>query len=97
METVIMIGQLILGLSIIVGLHELGHLLTAKLFGMRVERFSIGFPPRIFGIKWGETTYEIGALPLGGFVKISGMIDESFDTEHLKEEPKDYEFRSKPA
>lgn len=97
METVIMIGQLILGLSIIVGLHELGHLLTAKLFGMRVERFSIGFPPRIFGIKWGETTYEIGALPLGGFVKISGMIDESFDTTHLKEEPKEYEFRSKPA
>ncbi len=97
MGTVIMVGQLILGLSIIVGLHELGHLLTAKLFGMRVERFSIGFPPRIFGVKWGETTYEVGALPLGGFVKISGMIDESFDTEHLKEAPKDYEFRSKPA
>ncbi len=97
MGTLIMIGQLILGLSIIVGLHELGHLLTAKLFGMRVERFSIGFPPRIFGVKWGETTYEVGALPLGGFVKISGMIDESFDTQHLKEEPKDFEFRSKPA
>ncbi|NJL12931.1 MAG: RIP metalloprotease RseP [Microscillaceae bacterium] len=97
MGTFIMIAQLLLGLSIIVGLHELGHLLTAKLFKMRVERFSIGFPPRIFGVRWGETRYELGAIPMGGFVKISGMIDESFDTKHLKEEPQDYEFRAKPA
>jgi len=55
METLIMVGQLLLGLSILVGLHELGHLLTAKLFGMRVEKFSIGFPPKIIGFQWGET------------------------------------------
>ena len=67
-----MVGQLLLGLSILVGLHELGHLLTAKLFGMRVEKFSIGFPPKIAGFQWGDTEYSIGAIPLGGFVKISG-------------------------
>ncbi len=92
-----MIAQLILSLSILVGLHELGHLVAAKVFGMRVEQFSIGFPPKIFGVKYGETLYSIGAIPLGGFVKISGMIDESLDTEKLKEEPKDWEFRAKPA
>lgn len=92
-----MVAQLILGLSILVGLHELGHLLTAKMFGMRVEKFSIGFPPKIFGFKWGETEYSIGAVPLGGFVKISGMVDESMDTEQLSSEPQPWEFRSKPA
>lgn len=97
METLIMVAQLILGLSILVGLHELGHLLTAKMFGMRVEKFSIGFPPKIIGFKWGETEYSIGAIPLGGFVKISGMVDESMDTEQLSSEPQPWEFRSKPA
>lgn len=92
-----MVAQLILGLSILVGLHELGHLLTAKMFGMRVEKFSIGFPPKIIGFKWGETEYSIGAVPLGGFVKISGMVDESMDTEQLSSEPQPWEFRSKPA
>ncbi|HET6527748.1 MAG TPA: RIP metalloprotease RseP [Balneolaceae bacterium] len=84
-------------LLILVFFHELGHFLAAKLFGMRVERFSLGFPPRIFGIKKGETDYCIGATPLGGYVKISGMIDESMDTEHLEEEPQPWEFRSKPV
>jgi regulator of sigma E protease len=97
MDTLIMVAQLILGLSILVGLHELGHLLTAKMFGMRVEKFSIGFPPKIFGFQWGETEYSIGAIPLGGFVKISGMVDESMDTEQLNAEPQPWEFRSKPA
>ena len=97
METLIMVGQLLLGLSILVGLHELGHLLTAKMFGMRVEKFSIGFPPKIAGFQWGETEYSIGAIPLGGFVKISGMIDESVDTEQMAGEPQPWEFRSKPA
>lgn len=92
-----MVGQLLLGLSIIVGLHELGHLLTAKLFGMRVEKFSIGFPPKIAGFQWGETEYSIGAIPLGGFVKISGMVDESMDTAQLASEPQPWEFRAKPA
>ncbi len=61
--------QLLLGLSILVGLHELGHLIAAKIFGMRVEKYSIGFPPKIWGKKFGETEYSIGAIPLGGFVK----------------------------
>lgn len=84
-------------LLILVFIHELGHFLAAKFFGMRVERFSLGFPPRIFGIQVGETDYSIGATPLGGYVKITGMIDESMDTEHLDEEPKPWEFRSKPV
>ncbi|SDA49224.1 regulator of sigma E protease [Algoriphagus alkaliphilus] len=92
-----MVGQLLLGLSILVGLHELGHLLTAKMFGMRVEKFSIGFPPKIAGFQWGETEYSIGAIPLGGFVKISGMVDESMDTDQMSSEPQPWEFRSKPA
>ncbi len=92
-----MAAQLILGLSILVGIHEFGHMIAAKLFGMKVEKFSIGFPPKIFGVKYGETEYSIGAIPLGGFVKISGMIDESLDTESLSKEPEHWEFRSKPA
>ena len=79
-EILIMASQLILGLSILVGVHELGHMLAAKKFGMRVEKFSIGFPPKIASVKKGETEYSIGAIPLGGFVKISGMVDESMDT-----------------
>jgi regulator of sigma E protease len=96
-QILIMAGQLILGLSILVGLHELGHLVAAKVFGMRVEQYSIGFPPKLFGIKYGETEYSIGAIPLGGYVKISGMVDESLDTEMLAQEPQPWEFRSKPA
>lgn len=92
-----MIAQLLLALSLLIGLHELGHLLAAKLFGMRVEKYAIGFPPKIFGFIKGETEYMLGAIPLGGFVKISGMIDESLDTENLKSEPEPYEFRAKPA
>lgn len=82
---------------ILVFIHELGHFLAAKLFGMRVERFSIGFPPRVWGFQKGDTDYCIGATPLGGYVKISGMIDESMDTEHLQSEPEDWEYRSKPV
>lgn len=92
-----MAAQIILSLSILVGLHEAGHMFAAKYFGMRVEQFSVGFPPKIFGVQYGETEYSIGAIPLGGFVKISGMIDESMDVEAMKEPAKDYEFRSKPA
>ena len=90
-------GQLILGLSILVGLHELGHLLAAKAFGMRVEQYFIGFPPKVYSIKRGGTEYGIGAIPLGGFVKISGMIDESLDTAQMKADPQPWEFRAKPA
>lgn len=84
-------------IMILVFVHELGHFLAAKLFGMRVERFSIGFPPRVWGFQKGDTDYCIGATPLGGYVKISGMIDESMDTDHLNNEPEDWEYRSKPV
>ncbi len=94
---IIGILQLLASLSILVGLHELGHLLAAKYFGVRVEKFSIGFPPKIFGFKYGETEYCLSALPLGGYVKITGMIDESLDTDQMKGEPQPYEFRSKPT
>ena len=97
MEGLVMAAQLILGLSILVGVHELGHLVAAKVFGMRVEKYSIGFPPKIFGFNYGETEYSLGAIPLGGFVKISGMVDESLDTENLSGEPEPWEFRAKPA
>ncbi len=92
-----MVGQLLLALSILVGLHELGHLVAARMFGMRVEQYFIGFPPKLFSFRKGETEYGLGAIPLGGFVKISGMIDESLDTEAMAHEPKPYEFRAKPA
>lgn len=97
MDVMISIAQLLLSLSFLVAVHELGHLLAAKYFGMRVEQFSIGFPPKIWSFKKGETEYAVSAIPLGGYVKISGMIDESLDTEAMKEPPKDWEFRSKPA
>ncbi|PEN06727.1 RIP metalloprotease RseP [Longimonas halophila] len=87
----------LLALTILVFIHELGHFLTAKYFGMRVERFSIGFPPTVFGRRMGETEYVVGATPLGGYVKISGMIDENLDTEHIEAEPEPHEFRSKPV
>ncbi len=92
-----MIAQFLLSLSIIVGLHELGHLLFAKLFGMRVESYAIGFSPKLLRYKWGETEYSIGAIPLGGAVKISGMVDESLDTPSECSVPQPWEFRAKPA
>lgn len=92
-----MTAQILLSLSILVAVHEMGHLLAAKYFGMRVEQFSIGFPPKIWSFKKGETEYAISAIPLGGYVKISGMIDESLDLDKMKQEPEPWEFRSKPA
>lgn len=94
-----MAGQLMLSLSILVVLHEGGHFLPARWFGTRVEKFYLFFDPgfSLFKKKIGETEYGIGWLPLGGYVKISGMVDESFDTEQLEQEPQPYEFRSKPA
>lgn len=89
--------QLIAGLAILVGVHEWGHMFFARRFGMRVEKFFIFIPPAIFSKKIGETEYGIGSIPLGGFVKISGMVDESMDKEQLKLPPQPWEFRSKPA
>lgn len=87
----------VLALTILVFVHELGHFLTAKWFGMRVERFSIGFPPTVLRRQHGDTEYALGATPLGGYVKISGMIDESLDTDHQESEAQPWEFRSKPV
>ena len=99
MDYVIMAGQLMLSLSILIVLHELGHFLPARMFGTRVEKFYLFFDPwfSLFKYKKGDTEYGIGWLPLGGYVKISGMIDESFDTEQMAQEPQPWEFRSKPA
>jgi len=83
-------------LGVLVFIHELGHFLAAKLTGMRVDRFSIGFPPRAFGKKIGETDYCISWIPVGGYVKIAGMVDESFDTDFAASEPQPWEFRAKP-
>ncbi|WP_160718076.1 RIP metalloprotease RseP [Chitinophaga solisilvae] len=92
-------GQLLLSLSILVVLHELGHFIPAKLFKTRVEKFYLFFDPwfSLFKFKKGETEYGIGWLPLGGYVKISGMIDESMDKEQMAKPPQPYEFRAKPA
>jgi regulator of sigma E protease len=92
-------GQLLLALSILIVLHEFGHYITAKWFKCRVEKFYLFFDPwfSLFKRKKGETEYGIGWLPLGGYVKISGMIDESMDKETMAQPPKPYEFRSKPA
>lgn len=99
MGTLVMVGQLILSLSILIVLHEGGHFLPAKLFGTRVEKFYLFFDPyfSLFKFTKGETEYGIGWLPFGGYVKISGMIDESFDTEQMAQEPQPWEFRSKTA
>lgn len=96
MEILSTLFYFILTIGILVLVHELGHFLAAKLFGMRVDVFSIGFPPRAFGKKIGETDYCISWIPIGGYVKIAGMIDESFDTEFLQHEPQPWEFRAKP-
>ena len=85
--------------TLIVGIHELGHFIMARLFGIRVEKFYILFDPwfSIFKFKRGDTEYGLGWLPLGGYVKIAGMIDESMDTEQMKQPVKPDEFRAKPA
>lgn len=95
----VQIGQLMLSLMLLVMLHELGHFVTARWFGVRVERFFVFFDVKfaIWKKKIGDTVYGIGWLPLGGYVKLSGMIDESMDTEQMKSEPQPWEFRTKPA
>src|SRR3989339_1573747 len=98
-SVVIKAAQLILSLSLLVILHEFGHFMFARLFKTRVEKFYLFFDPwfSLFKTKRGETEYGIGWLPLGGYVKIAGMIDESMDKEAMKQEPKPWEFRSKSS
>ena len=98
MEIVIKLSQFLLSLSLLIILHELGHFIPSKIFKTRVEKFYLFFDVKysLFKKKIGETEYGIGWLPLGGYVKISGMIDESMDKEQLKQEPQPWEYRSKP-
>lgn len=99
MDIISIAAQLILCLSILVVLHECGHFFPAKWFKTRVEKFYLFFNPgfSLFKKQIGETEYGIGWIPFGGYVKISGMIDESMDTEQMEQEPQPWEFRSKPA
>ena len=95
-----MIGQLLLGLSILIVLHEGGHFLAARAFGIKVEKFYLFFDAlgfKLFSFNYKGVEYGIGWLPLGGYVKIAGMIDESMDTEAMALPPQPWEFRSKPA
>jgi len=97
MDVIIKASQFVLSLSLLIIAHEMGHFLFAKLFKTRVEKFYLFFDPwfSLFKLKKGETEYGIGWLPLGGYVKISGMIDESMDREQMKQPPQPWEFRSK--
>lgn len=107
MDTLVMVGQLLLGLSILVGLHEWGHYIAARMFGIRVEKFYIFFDflfplPNVMNFalwkkKKGDTEFGLGWFPLGGYVKIAGMMDESMDKEALAKPAQPWEFRSKPA
>ena len=98
-ETLIKAAQFFMSLSLLIILHELGHFIPAKLFKTKVEKFYLFFDPwfSLAKKKIGETVYGIGWLPLGGYVKIAGMVDESMDKEQLESEPQPWEFRSKPA
>ncbi len=99
MDILIMVCQLLLGLSILVFIHEFGHYISAKIFKMKVDKFFIFFDAygkKVFSFKRGETEYGIGVIPLGGYVKIAGMIDESMDTEHTQQPIQPWEFRAKP-
>lgn len=100
MQGLIMAAQLITGISILVILHELGHFWAARAFGIKVEKFYLFFDAwgkKLFSVQIGDTEYGIGWLPLGGYVKIAGMIDESMDTEAMAKPAEPWEFRSKPA
>ena len=99
MDVLLKIIQVILSLSLLVLVHEFGHYITARIFKIRVEKFYLFFPPAIFKFKpkKSDTEFGIGCIPLGGFCKISGMIDESMDKEAMAKPPQPWEFRSRPA
>lgn len=99
MDILVKIIQFFLCFTILIGIHEMGHFIMARVFKIRVEKFYIFFDPwfSLFKFKRGNTEYGLGWLPLGGYVKIAGMIDESMDKEYQKQAPQPWEFRSKPA
>ena len=99
METAVKIAQLVVSLSLLIICHEFGHFITAKIFKCRVEKFYLFFNPwfSLFKLKRGDTEYGIGWVPLGGYVSIAGMIDETTNADDLKHDPEPWEFRSKPA
>lgn len=100
MDTLIKALQVILALSLLIFIHELGHFMWAKIFHIRVDKFYLFFDvggKRIARWRWGETEFGIGWLPLGGYCKISGMVDESMDLEQMRSEPQPWEYRSHPA
>lgn len=99
MDILIKAVQFILSLSLLIVIHEFGHFFFARLFGVRVEKFFLFFDTKykLFSKKIGDTEYGIGWIPLGGYVKISGMIDESMDTDQMKKDPEPWELRTKPA
>ena len=99
MDVILKIIQVILSFSLLVLVHEFGHYIAARIFRIRVEKFYLFFPPAIFKFKpkGSDTEFGIGCIPLGGFCKISGMIDESMDTEAMKKPPQPWELRSRPA
>src|SRR6201994_4475974 len=100
MSIVIKVAQLLAGLSILVILHEFGHFIAARMFGIKVKKFYLFFDAwgiSLFKFNFKGVEYGVGWLPLGGYVKIAGMIDESMDTEQMAGPPQPWEFRSKPA
>ncbi|MEM0999267.1 MAG: RIP metalloprotease RseP [Bacteroidota bacterium] len=97
MDVLQTVGLMLLALTILIVIHELGHFWAARIFGMRVEAFALFFGPKLFGVKRGETEWRFNLVPLGGYVKISGMLDEHMDTDQMAQEPQPWEFRSKPS
>lgn len=97
MDIIIKIAQFLLSFSLLVLVHEFGHFIFARIFGVRVDKFQIFFGKSILSFKKGDTVWSVGWLPFGGYCKLAGMIDESMDTEQMKGEPQKWEFRTKPA
>lgn len=97
LDTLLTIGYFLLGLSLLIVIHELGHYWAARIFGIKVEEFALFFGKKIVGFKRGDTEWRINMIPLGGYVKIVGMLDENLDPEQVKGEPEPWEFRAKPT